>query len=112
MFNPTSYDNSRPGGIGVLEIVNGAQEAEKPRRFVPLKRTLLRGEVFGPLASLRLIQTYGYTKDAGLLDLSREVISIAGSGEGADTAIVLKPAYSRKFMDLEIREILAKPRMA
>jgi hypothetical protein len=50
--------------------------------------------------------------DAGLLDMSQEVISIAGSGEGADTALVLKPAYTRTFADLEIREILAKPRRA
>jgi len=48
--------------------------------------------------------------DAGLLDISREVIAIAGTGSGADTAIVLQPAYSRKFTELRIREILAKPR--
>lgn len=49
--------------------------------------------------------------DAGLLDMSREVISIAGTGEGADTALVLKPAYPRTFNQLEIREVLAKPRI-
>lgn len=49
--------------------------------------------------------------DAGLLNPDSEVISIAGTGEGADTAIVLKPAYARKFNNLEIREILAKPRV-
>ena len=48
--------------------------------------------------------------DAGLLDLSHEVIAIAGTGNGADTALVLRPAYSRKFKKLRIREILAKPR--
>jgi hypothetical protein len=48
--------------------------------------------------------------DAGLLDVSREIIAIAGTGEGADTAIVLRPAYARKFRELEIREVLAKPR--
>lgn len=47
--------------------------------------------------------------DAGLLDTSREAIAIAGTGGGADTAIVVKPAYARNFTDLEIREILAKP---
>ncbi len=50
--------------------------------------------------------------DAGLLDMSREIIAVAGSSEGADTAIVLKPAYARRFTQLEIREILAKPRNA
>jgi len=48
--------------------------------------------------------------DAGLLDMAQEVIAIAGTGNGADTAIVLQPAYSRKFQQLQIREILAKPR--
>ena len=50
--------------------------------------------------------------DAGALDMSREIIAIAGTSEGADTAIVLKPAYARQFNQLEIREILAKPRNA
>jgi len=50
--------------------------------------------------------------DAGFLDVSREAIAIAGTSEGADTAIVIKPAYTRKFLELEIREILAKPRSA
>ncbi len=50
--------------------------------------------------------------DAGELDMGTEVIAIAGSGSGADTAIVVKPAYARTFLDLEIREILAKPRSA
>ena len=48
--------------------------------------------------------------DAGLLDMSQEVIAVAGTGEGADTALVLKPAYTRKFKELDIREILAMPR--
>lgn len=49
--------------------------------------------------------------DAGLVEMDQEVIAIAGSGEGADTAIVCKPAYPSTFHDLEIREILAKPRI-
>jgi hypothetical protein len=48
--------------------------------------------------------------DAGLIQMDREVMSIAGTGDGADTCIIVKPAYSRKFFDLEIREIVAKPR--
>ena len=48
--------------------------------------------------------------DAGLIPLEGDIISVAGTGEGADTAIVVKPSYSRKFCDLIIREIIAKPR--
>lgn len=50
--------------------------------------------------------------DAGLLDMTQEIIAVAGTGEGADTALVLKPAYPRKFGELEILELLAKPRSA
>ena len=49
--------------------------------------------------------------DAGLLDMDGEVIAVAGTGDGADTAIVCKPAYPRTFHTLEIREVLAKPRI-
>jgi hypothetical protein len=48
--------------------------------------------------------------EAGLLSMDKEAIAVAGTGEGADTAIVLQPAYAHRFRDLRIREILAKPR--
>ena len=48
--------------------------------------------------------------DAGLLDMDQEVIAMGGSTDGADTAIVCWPAYARTFRDLQIREVLAKPR--
>jgi len=48
--------------------------------------------------------------DAGLIPVDREVIAIAGTDRGADTAIVVQPAYSRRFHELKIKEIIAKPR--
>lgn len=50
--------------------------------------------------------------DAGLLDVDQEAIAVAGTSDGADTAIVVKPACCRNFEEMEIREILAKPRKA
>ena len=47
--------------------------------------------------------------DAGLIK-GDEVICITGTGKGADTAVVIKPAHSNNFFDLEIREIICKPR--
>jgi hypothetical protein len=49
--------------------------------------------------------------EAGLLAMDREVIGIAGTGGGADTAIVCWPAYPRTYLDMQVREILAKPRI-
>ena len=48
--------------------------------------------------------------DAGLIPTDKEIIAIAGTDEGADTAIVVKPSYPRKYLDLKIKEIIAKPR--
>lgn len=48
--------------------------------------------------------------DAGLIPMDKEIMAIAGTGSGADTCIIVKPAYPRTFFELEIREILAKPR--
>lgn len=48
--------------------------------------------------------------DAGLISMGGEVMAIAGTAEGTDTCIVVKPAYPRKFYEFEIREIVAKPR--
>lgn len=49
--------------------------------------------------------------DAGFIDVDMEAIAIAGTASGADTAIVVKPSYPRKLQNLEIREIIAKPRI-
>lgn len=48
--------------------------------------------------------------DAGVIDMDNEIIAIGGTGRGADTATVIKPAHSFNFLDLDIKEILAMPR--
>jgi hypothetical protein len=48
--------------------------------------------------------------DAGLIRTDEEVISIGGTGSGADTALVIKPAHTHDFFELKVKEILCKPR--
>ena len=48
--------------------------------------------------------------DAGLIRTDEEVISIGGTGSGADTALVIKPAHTHDFFELKVRELLCKPR--
>jgi len=48
--------------------------------------------------------------DAGLVRTDEEVVAVAGTGRGADTAAVVLPANAQDFFDLEIREVLCKPR--
>ena len=49
--------------------------------------------------------------DAGLIPEGEEVIAVAGTGYGADTVMVLKSAVSKRFLELRVLEILAKPRV-
>ena len=47
--------------------------------------------------------------DAGLVRTDEDVISIGGTGRGADTAVVLKPDYVHSFFSSRVKEILCKP---
>jgi len=47
--------------------------------------------------------------DAGLIPVDRDIVAIAGTGKGADTALRILPANAARFFDLKIREIIAKP---
>jgi hypothetical protein len=49
--------------------------------------------------------------DAGLVDVGEPCIVVGGTGRGADTAVVLTPANAQDFFDLQVQEILAKPRL-
>lgn len=49
--------------------------------------------------------------DAGVVRTDEEVIAIAGTGKGADTAVVLQPAHAQDFFDLKLMEIICKPRL-
>jgi hypothetical protein len=48
--------------------------------------------------------------DAGLVRTDEDIISIGGTVEGADAALVLQPANSSSVFDLKVKEIIGKPR--
>jgi len=49
--------------------------------------------------------------DAGLIEEGKEVVAMAGTARGADTVAILKAAASKRFLNLKVLEILAKPRV-
>jgi hypothetical protein len=48
--------------------------------------------------------------DAGLVPEDAEVLAVAGTGHGADTVLLVKAKPSKRFLNLEVLEILARPR--
>jgi hypothetical protein len=49
--------------------------------------------------------------DGGCIDAKETVIAVAGTGAGADTAVVITAAPSTRWTKLRIHEILCKPLM-
>jgi hypothetical protein len=47
--------------------------------------------------------------DAGLVRTDTPLIAIAGTGRGADTAVVLRPSNAQAFFDLRFLEIICMP---
>jgi uncharacterized protein len=47
--------------------------------------------------------------DAGYVDIGEKVVVVAGSGRGADTAVVVAASTSTRIADLHIEEIICKP---
>jgi len=48
--------------------------------------------------------------DAGLIPEDAEVLAAGGTGRGSDTILLVKSKPSKRFLDLEVLDILARPR--
>jgi Ca-activated chloride channel homolog len=65
MINPHTFENARPDGFPILEIVSTPDHQTTARteirQFVPLQRTELLGEINGPMAALQLVQRFRFS---------------------------------------------------
>lgn len=48
--------------------------------------------------------------DAGLIPYGEDIIAVGGTGEGSDSALVIRPEHSNYFFKTQIREIVCMPR--
>lgn len=48
--------------------------------------------------------------DAGLIPYGESIIAVGGTGRGADTAVIIKPAHAKELLNTRIQEIICKPR--
>lgn len=91
------------GGIGrAIRLKFGGLEAEE------LVANTLR--IFGQGVKVAVEITI-MALDAGLIPYNKEIVSIGGTGIGADTAIVCLPKHGKDFFSFEVREIICKPRV-
>ncbi len=89
-------------------IERGIRIKKEPWIFVDLLAKVIR-EQFSQGTKV-CIELASMAVDAGLIEnLENDVICIAGTGRGADTVCLIKPAPTSEFMNLRVKAILAKP---
>jgi uncharacterized protein len=55
------------------------------------------------------VEIAAMASDAGLVPPDKDIVCVAGTGRGADTAVWIHPASSNSFFDIKIRRVIAKP---
>jgi hypothetical protein len=48
--------------------------------------------------------------DSGLIPFGVSIIAVGGSGRGADSAIIMRPAHAKDILNTRIEEIICKPK--
>jgi hypothetical protein len=56
-----------------------------------------------------VVEIAAMASDAGAIPADKDILVIAGSSRGADTAVIIKPANSHRLFDMVVKEIIAKP---
>ena len=56
-----------------------------------------------------VVEITAMAADAGVIPADKDILVVAGSNRGADTAVVIKPANSHLLFDMVVKEIIAKP---
>lgn len=113
------------GGVGLGITRRRIPEAARPPSRTIMETISMMGRMYAtipPVARtvasvLRLfcqgvkvaVEVTLMAADAGAIPVDRDVIAIAGTGRDADTALLLRPANTTNFLDLDIHEIIAKP---
>lgn len=55
------------------------------------------------------VEIAAMVSDAGLVPPDEDIVCVAGTGTGADTAVWIRPASSNNFFDIKIRQVICKP---
>ncbi|MBD3254934.1 MAG: hypothetical protein GF383_07560 [Candidatus Lokiarchaeota archaeon] len=105
----------KDSGAKVLSVTHAMSGIERGIRismnqwcFVDLMAKFLR-EQFSQGTKV-CIEIASMVADAGMIEsLDRDILCIAGTGRGADTVCLIKPAPTSAFDKLRVRAILAKP---
>lgn len=116
-FDPDLAEELRAAGVTIVcgtHSLSGLERAiSRNPRLGGSSRTEAIAEAFRRTVAIGMkvaVECVLIAADQGVISVSDEVIAVGGTIEGADTAVVIKPAHTAAFFDLQVREFVAMPR--
>jgi hypothetical protein len=101
-------------GVAVLTTTHFLAGVDRALRFVqggyhPAEIVALSLRLLGQGLKVA-VEIATMATDAGLVPPGRETLAIGGTGRGADTAVVLRPAHGQSFFETRVVELVCTPR--
>ncbi len=116
-FSAETASELRKNGVIIItgtHVLSGLEKAfSKSSKVSGGSRTEAVAEALRRVVAVGLkvaVECVMIAADQGEIPVNEEVISIGGTGSGADTVVVIRPAHTSSFFDLQVREIVAMPR--
>jgi hypothetical protein len=115
-YQELNKDNAKKiieNGAKILTTTHALSGAERAIRkkfntILPLEIIANALRLFGQGTKVAIEITITAT-DAGLINTGEDIVAIAGTNRGADTALLIKAANSFDLFNLKVRKIICKP---
>ncbi len=117
-FSPEAAATLREAGATIVtgtHALSGLERAiSRSSRLGGSSRTEAIAEALRRIVAIGLkvaVECVLIAADQGVVGADEEVIAVGGTATGADTVCVIRPAHTASFFDLQVREIVAMPRV-
>ncbi len=117
-FSPEAAATLREAGATIVtgtHALSGLERAiSRSPRLGGSSRTEAIAEALRRIVAIGLkvaVECVLIAADQGVVRVDEEVIAVGGTATGADTVCVIRPAHTASFFDLQVREIVAMPRV-
>jgi hypothetical protein len=117
-FNRETADVLKREGVTIVtgtHVLSGLERAlSRSQKVTGGSRTEAIAEALRRTVAVGLkvaVECTMIAADTGATGVDEEVIAVGGTASGADTVCVILPAHTSSFFDLQVREIVAMPRV-
>jgi hypothetical protein len=117
-FDQKTADSLRMNGVTIVtgtHALSGLERAlSRSQKVGGGSRTEAIAEALRRVVAVGLkvaVECVLIAADNGAVGVDEEVVALGGTMSGADTVCVIRPAHTASFFDLQVREIVAMPRI-